>query len=507
VQLTGQSWRGGGRLNGELQPTWLARWVVPHADLGSARIRDGRLSGALYLTAAAYSLALLPQLHPHILGMAILTALIVVAGVTMLMLPWRRMANNTLWLPVLLGIAFLSLGCGAWLGELSHFEPIYLLISGFTGLVLPPGRTLRAVALELLGLGVAAGLGHQTLHLVELTGTILISGLMGELVAGAVAVQRQHRVDLERLQTGLTGLLEAESQDDASLLISRLAANLLQADGVTVMTREGVSSPWLVGRGGYGRGIDFDGVRLNIDEEQSVSGLTVKTARVLFIPDVPSHPIIARRHTDRLAAASVLYLPIVGRSEVIGVIAIWWSSPIAQLDAFAEQVVRLLSIQAGPVLERVRQVEDLDRAALTDPLTGVGNRRAYEHRLKTLPANAAVIICDLDHFKVLNDTQGHPAGDRVLRAFAAVAASSIRDGDLVARIGGDEFALIVGGGQAAADAVLVRLDQAWTQPEGVGFSAGRASREPGEDGQHLSERADQALYAAKRHSRHPQNPS
>ena len=150
-------------------------------------------------------------------------------------------------------------------------------------------------------------------------------------------------------------------------------------------------------------------------------------------------------------------------------------------------------------MDRARQLDELDQAATTDQLTGIGNRRAYEQRLAQLAEDAAVILYDLDRFKQLNDTQGHPAGDRVLRAFAALAASCVRaQTDLVARIGGDEFALIVDRGETTARNVLERLRSGWNNPENVGFSAGIAARAIGEDAYQLAERADQALYAEKR---------
>ena len=197
------------------------------------------------------------------------------------------------------------------------------------------------------------------------------------------------------------------------------------------------------------------------------------------------------------------------RNEVIGVLTVWWSTPVAELDGFVGPVIRLLSVQAAPVLERLQQMEDLDRATTTDPLTGVGNRRAFEQRLARLQVEPrsgeiGLIMCDLDRFKAVNDRLGHAAGDRVLRAFAAAAADSVRESDLVARIGGDEFAVLVFGGSTTVDMVLLRLNLVWTHPDEVGFSAGTAVLRPGEGLQQFWERADRALYAAKGLSRSTQ---
>jgi diguanylate cyclase (GGDEF)-like protein len=485
----------------EERPNWLSRLVMPYAGTGSERLRDGRLLGILLLAAGLYSLMVLPELHPHVTQAAILTSVLLLSALTVPTLPWQRLPEYALQIPVVVGILILSLGYGTAFGDLNVLAALYAIGFGFTGLVLPPGHTAFHAGLSFLGLTVAAVFGNQHDHIVEIAGSIAVSGFVGELVAGAVSVQRQHRSDLERLQTGLTGLLAADDQEAAATLISHLTAELLRANGVTVITRVRPGSPWLTACGGYGAGANFTDVRLDIDAEKSGVGIAARTLQPLFIADVWQSPLVSKRHLAAVPAASTLYLPISGQREVLGLIIVWWLSPIAALDGFAEQVVRLLSIQAGLVLERVRQVEDLDRAAATDALTGISNRRVYEQQLENLPVDAVLIICDLDRFKILNDTKGHQAGDRVLRSFAAVAASSVRDGDLVSRIGGDEFALLVQGGLAAADAVLERLAQAWARPEGVGFSAGRAVRRPNETGDQLSERADQDLYVQKRRIR------
>jgi len=93
----------------------------------------------------------------------------------------------------------------------------------------------------------------------------------------------------------------------------------------------------------------------------------------------------------------------------------------------------------------------LTKQALTDPLTGLPNRRAWEERLerqlaliKTTGDAFCMAVLDLDHFKQVNDVHGHPMGDTVLRATAAGLQASVRNSDFVARLGGDEFALVLG---------------------------------------------------------------
>lgn len=98
------------------------------------------------------------------------------------------------------------------------------------------------------------------------------------------------------------------------------------------------------------------------------------------------------------------------------------------------------------VTHRKAYEDRLARAALTDPLTGLMNRRGLnEELLMRLSAGGGgcVALFDLDHFKQVNDTYGHASGDEVLRRFAALARSSVRDQDIVARIGGEEFAVIL----------------------------------------------------------------
>ncbi len=154
---------------------------------------------------------------------------------------------------------------------------------------------------------------------------------------------------------------------------------------------------------------------------------------------------------------------------------------------------------------RLRAARDeVDRLATTDPLTGLGNRRAWELQLQTSMAQAArteaplvVAIADLDHFKEHNDVHGHLAGDQLLQDFAEEARSRLRPGDVIARWGGEEFAIALPDCTVEdARAILERVRA--SLPDGQTCSIGMAQLSPGETADEVMRRADEALYEAKR---------
>jgi diguanylate cyclase (GGDEF)-like protein len=158
-------------------------------------------------------------------------------------------------------------------------------------------------------------------------------------------------------------------------------------------------------------------------------------------------------------------------------------------------------------LEREKLVAELGRLAHTDPLTGLGNRRAWDGWLDAGVFLAereqkplAVAMLDLDHFKLYNDRHGHDAGDRLLAAAAAAWLAELRPGDQLARLGGEEFAVLLLDCPAeCAVSVVERLRRA--TPAGQTCSAGVAAWDGTEAASGLLGRADVALYEAKRSGR------
>jgi diguanylate cyclase (GGDEF)-like protein len=151
-----------------------------------------------------------------------------------------------------------------------------------------------------------------------------------------------------------------------------------------------------------------------------------------------------------------------------------------------------------------------------DPLTGAMNRSGLERSVERLarpgvPTPGALLLIDIDHFKALNDTHGHDAGDKVLRLFTGVARAELRHGDVLARQGGDEFVVLVpGAGLAEAIGIAERIRRAfddtlaaWTELRvrptlSIGVTAGDLA--PGQLDAALKT-ADDALYRSKRQGR------
>jgi diguanylate cyclase (GGDEF)-like protein len=153
--------------------------------------------------------------------------------------------------------------------------------------------------------------------------------------------------------------------------------------------------------------------------------------------------------------------------------------------------------------ERERLLARLREQAGTDELTGLANLRSWNRELDTGLARAArtdeplaIAMLDLDRFKAINDTRGHAAGDALLRELATALEAELRPGDVLARIGGDEFGLLLPGCSVeTAAATVERLARA--APGAHTFSAGVAEWDGTEAPERLVARADSALYVAK----------
>ncbi|MBF0142449.1 MAG: GGDEF domain-containing protein [Magnetococcales bacterium] len=225
-----------------------------------------------------------------------------------------------------------------------------------------------------------------------------------------------------------------------------------------------------------------DGVE--VGSELGKLGLSCRTFVLGTLPDLGRLAVIYRRDPDNEA----LFL------------------------AFMEEILHELRAP----LERALAYEELYELARCDALTGLVNRRVFEETLFQEMAKAmryrsplVAAALDLDHFKAVNDHLGHAEGDQVLIQVSRTLGRIIRDTDLLARVGGDEFALILPNTELEQATLLTRrlchaIQALGIQAPGsppLGVSIGMAAWQEGEGGEAWLARADQALYRAKAEGR------
>ena len=257
---------------------------------------------------------------------------------------------------------------------------------------------------------------------------------------------------------------------------------------------------------------------LVIPPGKGIAGYVLQTGCPYQSVDYQTDSIIA--HTpalDRVVAeeklVSAAAVPIKGHGEVIGVLNVYsrfmhefTASEIALLERFA--------VQAALAIENARANEQLSTQASHDALTNLYNRGAFSERLDIEIARAgrysrdlALVLIDIDHFKRVNDSYGHPTGDTVLRWLARTIQAQVRQPDWVARYGGEEFAIVLTetnerGAEYAGERLRLAVAAGRIALPGaelsITVSTGVASYpQHASDATSLVERADAALYRAK----------
>jgi diguanylate cyclase (GGDEF)-like protein len=245
-------------------------------------------------------------------------------------------------------------------------------------------------------------------------------------------------------------------------------------------------------------GLDSDPIEISTREHSAVSEAFFSGQAQLINEHVGES--VGSRELWELGGspASVQYEPLLRGAEPIGVLVVAWPSNV-DADGPRATVVKLLAHEAAGVIERADAISELTDMARSDPLTGLPNRRAWEASLAYALAAGepfTVAMLDFDHFKEFNDTYGHPAGDRLLKETAATWREQVRSGDMLARLGGEEFGLLlVNCDTPRATEVIERLRSLvyGERTCSVGFAVWR----PGDSSDSVMARADAALYEAK----------
>ncbi len=230
------------------------------------------------------------------------------------------------------------------------------------------------------------------------------------------------------------------------------------------------------------------------------------------IAEIPEQGL--RDHLARQGIQSLLLIPLVQGEKLTGFQGL---DALGGERTWSESEQRLLRIAADALtgaLARQRLQSELRYQARHDPLTGLVNRRPFEealvrevYRAQRYSHTFALIMLDIDHFKAINDNYGHEVGDRILEELSTLVSNRLRESDLLARWGGEEFmALLPDTGQAgAADlAEDIRHQIADQDFPGVGYltiSLGVVEYRPYEEIKDVTRRVDEVLYAAKKGGR------
>lgn len=400
-----------------------------------------------------------------------------------------------------------------------------------------PGSALAAVEAELIH-----GTGLQSVLMLPLAAGERFQGVMavlhiqksrlydkqdiliGHLISSQAATSLDNAYlyqDLRQRSEELEAVRKATLSITASLDLQQVLNAILESS-MSLLNDVQTAHIFLYkdGRLTFGAARSVDGPMEKLTVEPRPDGLTYTVARQgkeIFVEDAKAHPAFGYARQDWHGA--IMGLPLKIGTTVVGVMNVAYSQPRQFLpDQF--RVIRLLGDQAALAIEKARLHQLIDQQAHTDALTGLPNRRAFAMRLELEVLRSrryhhpfSLVMMDLNLFKAVNDTYGHPVGDVVLQQTAEFMQGSIRDTDFVARYGGDEFIFIFPETNlSSAERILKKIlaNYAEFSLQLPGGKTVKLSAEAGiavfpdmaTDGTNLLQLADQEMYQGKRRLGH-----
>jgi diguanylate cyclase (GGDEF)-like protein len=464
-----------------------------------------RLAGVLFIAGSAIlaPLLLLPGNEWDGSHALLVAAAGITIGVVVLMLPWQRWRRETTL--VLLVPAFGLITIGNALQQDPYVYGIYyVLVFAWIGVAHPRFTSLKvlpfalasflipALTIELYGNAVASSVIVMAVSLIVGESLAWVTGKVRQAESTDIGRMRS----MEALLTATVQLARQSEPARAADLVAELAVRLLPGSSSAIVA--------LIDPAGGVRGTGAYRWPVGAAEVHA-RWLDPPAREALATGGITRHSgsPLAGDLTHAADGHPVLFLPLVGSARPLGIVMVRFDDEDdTHLDGYQAGLAITFATQAGLAFERLRATEQLLEESMLDALTGIGNRRHGDRALATVGANDGLAILDLDHFKRVNDRYGHAVGDRVLFDLATFLANTIREGDTVARFGGEEFLIVMKRVGDQAGPTVERLAQGWRDLDPVtSFSAGVAVHLNNETAAETLARADAAMYEAKRAGR------
>jgi diguanylate cyclase (GGDEF)-like protein/putative nucleotidyltransferase with HDIG domain len=349
----------------------------------------------------------------------------------------------------------------------------------------------------------------MALPIFAVLGAILLVGrrLLGAMHEGTQRLSDEHHA----LRSIATAVAAGRPPEVVCSLAAEQAALLLDVDGGGILRFDPDDQLTVLGSFQRGGTRVAPGTRFPIVPDSPTATIR-REARPVRIDDLDASGYRPRTMRSE-GVESLVGTPVFVRGRLWGALVVVTDRPGA-MPADAEVHLAEFAELIGMAVANTEEVARLEADATTDPLTGLANHRAFQERLRAEVARAqrharpvAVALVDVDHFKSVNDAGGHAVGDQVLRAIAGHLREHLRGEDLLARVGGDEFAVLLPDADAAQ--AVAALERARRSIEHAAFpggahltiSVGVCDAVHAAGAEALSRFADGALYWSKEHGR------
>ncbi|MEO8517608.1 MAG: sensor domain-containing diguanylate cyclase [Dermatophilaceae bacterium] len=430
-----------------------------------------------------------------LLAAGVLTSIVIVSA---LLLPWARLPawlQASVPLTFFVVVAMLRQSMG---GAISGYSPLVML--PLLWLAIYGSRTQFRVAIAATALTFLTPqilVGAPLYPEAGWRGSIIwvaIGLLAGSATQKLVAQSRHRSADVAALGA-ITRTLSASSDPRPDLCA---ATQLVTGAAFAVLFEPHDEN--LVATAGT-EGVNL-GMQVDPRTHNCATAKTWLSATRTYVPDIADDPHSALL-CGRARAHALLCQPVIRNQRKMAVLVVGFYEAHQHAPSQALYLVELLAAEVGAAIDRANLVALLEAQSRRDPLTGAANRRSWDEEIGRELARAGrtgdpltVAIIDMDHFKAFNDANGHLAGDVLLKDFVTAIRAELRPSDVVARWGGEEFAL------ALPDCDLQRAQDVASRllkivPNGQTASIGLTQAGAGDTPRALIERADRAVYAAK----------